>query len=92
MRFGRKAFGFASAGFDEADGALSALVHDLVATGKSQFLIATHLPILMTHPGSQIISFDKVPLSVTTLEQTAHYRVTRGILEQPGSYLKHLTS
>lgn len=72
--------------------ALLALMHDLVATGKSQFLIATHSPILMTYPGSQIISFDKVPLSVTTLEQTAHYQITSGILEQPGSYWKHLTS
>ncbi len=46
----------------------------------------------MTYPGSQIISFDTAALSVTTLEQTSHYQITRGILEQPLKYWKHLTS
>jgi predicted ATPase len=72
--------------------ALLALMHDLVKTGKSQFLIATHSPILMTYPGAHIISFDKVPLGATTLQETSHYQITRGILEQPGRYWKHLTA
>lgn len=70
--------------------ALLALIYDLVKTGKSQFLIATHSPILMTYPDAQIISFDQVPLGSTTLEETSHYQITKGILEQPGSYWKHL--
>jgi predicted ATPase len=71
--------------------ALLALMHDLVETGKSQFLIATHSPILMTYPGAQIIAFDDGPLNVTALEDTSHYQITRGILEKPGIYWKHLT-
>jgi predicted ATPase len=72
--------------------ALLALMHDLVKTGKSQFLIATHSPILMTYPGAHIISFDKAPLDVIPLEETSHYQITRGILEQPSRYWKHLTA
>jgi predicted ATPase len=70
--------------------ALLALMHDLVKTGKSQFLIATHSPILMTYPNAQIVTFDKVPLGLTSLEDTSHYQITKGILEQPGSYWKYL--
>jgi predicted ATPase len=71
--------------------ALLALMHDLVQTGKSQFLIATHSPILMTYPGAQLISFDGGQLHGTTLEETSHYQITRGVLEHPGSYWKYLT-
>ena len=70
--------------------ALLALIHNLVESGKSQFLIATHSPILMTYPGAQIISFDKGPLGPTTLEETSHYLITKGILESPARYWKHL--
>ena len=85
--------------FDEPESALSpqrqlallALIHDLAKTGKCQFIIATHSPILMTYPDAQIMSFDKVPLSAISLEETSHYQITKGILEQPGSYWKHLT-
>jgi predicted ATPase len=85
--------------FDEPESALSpqrqlallALMHDLVKTGKCQFLIATHSPILMTYPDAQIMSFDKNPLRAIAIEETSHYQITKGILEQPGSYWKHLT-
>jgi predicted ATPase len=71
--------------------ALLALIHSLVGTGKSQFVIATHSPILMTYPGAQIISFDKSTLREVRLEETSHYQVTRGILDQPVRYWKYLT-
>jgi predicted ATPase len=38
--------------------ALLVLMHELVAEGRSQFVVATHSPILMTYPGAAIISFD----------------------------------
>jgi len=86
--------------FDEPESALSpqrqlallALILDLVKTGRCQFIIATHSPILMTYPHAQIMSFDKVPLRAISLEETSHYQITKGILEQPGSYWKHLTA
>ena len=83
---------------DESESALSPqrqlalllLMHDLTETGKSQFIIATHSPILMTFPGAEIISFDQGRLCPTTLEETTHYQITRGILEHPDRYLKPL--
>ena len=84
---------------DEPEAALSpqrqlsllALLHAFVASGNTQVFIATHSPILMTYPGADIISFDGGRLERVRLEDTPHYQITRGILENPGSYWKHLT-
>ncbi len=84
--------------FDEPESALSPqrqlvlLAHmaTLEAAGQSQFIIATHSPILLTYPGAQILSFDGGSVTVTCLEDTSHYQITRGILQNPASYWKHL--
>jgi predicted ATPase len=72
--------------------ALLAQMSLLVATGKSQFIIATHSPILLTYPGAQILSFDGDALHPVSLEDTSHFQITKGILQNPGSYWKHLQS
>lgn len=71
--------------------ALLTLIYDLVSAGDSQFIIASHSPILMTYPDAQIVSFDDVSLRQIALEQTSHYLVTRGILEHPEGYWKYLS-
>jgi predicted ATPase len=70
--------------------ALLALMSMLVAAGKSQFIIATHSPILLTFPGVQILSFDGHALHPVSLEDTSHFQITKGILQNPGVYWKHL--
>ncbi|MGF1657506.1 MAG: AAA family ATPase [Verrucomicrobiales bacterium] len=84
---------------DEPEAALSPqrqlalLVHmtQMVNTGAAQFVIATHSPILMTFPGAQIVNFDEpICLPDIALEDTPHYQITRGILENPGQYWRHL--
>lgn len=70
--------------------ALLALMHRLVEQQKTQFIIATHSPILLTYPGSTIISFDDGQLSQIQLGDTSHYQITTGILSRPESYWKHL--
>jgi predicted ATPase len=70
--------------------ALLALITNLVSKGKSQFIIATHSPILLTVPGAQILSFDGDALHQVILEETSHYQITRGILQNPAAYWKHL--
>jgi hypothetical protein len=62
----------------------------LVATGKSQFIIATHSPILLTFPGAQILSFDRDLLFSVSPEDTSHFQITKGILQNPAVYWKHL--
>lgn len=84
--------------FDEPESALSpqrqlallAQMSTLVATGKSQFIIATHSPILLTFPGAQILSFDGDALHAISLEETSHFQITKGILQNPAVYWKHL--
>jgi predicted ATPase len=70
--------------------ALLATMHDLVKAGASQFVIATHSPILMTFPGAQLISFDNPALPAIRLEDTTHFEITKGMLENPARYWKHL--
>lgn len=70
--------------------ALLSIMHDLVTTGDSQFVIATHSPVLMTFPGAQLVSFDDPALPRISIEDTTHYEITRGMLENPARYWKHL--
>jgi len=71
---------------------LSLLVRmaELVRAGKSQFVGATHSPVLLTFPDADIVSFDVAPLRSVRLQDTSHYQITRGILEDPQSYWRHL--
>ncbi len=85
---------------DEPESALSpqrqltllALMHRLVSNGHSQFVAATHSPILLTYPGATIVSFDNGTLKRTTLEETSHYQISRNILNNPAMYWRHLTT
>jgi predicted ATPase len=63
---------------------------DLAGEGNVQFVVATHSPILLTFPGATILSFDEGRVSVVKLEETAHYRITKGILDAPQRYWRHL--
>jgi predicted ATPase len=61
-----------------------------ISAGKSQFIVATHSPILLTFPGADLVSFDAATLTRVTLEETSHYQITRGILHNAESYWRHL--
>jgi predicted ATPase len=45
---------------------------------------------LLTFPDVDIVSFDETPLRRVRLDETSHYRITRGILEDPELYWRHL--
>jgi predicted ATPase len=83
---------------DEPEAALSpqrqlsllARMAHLARRGDIQFIIATHSPVLLTFPDAAIISFDAGPLSEVSLQETSHYQITRGILEAPERYWRHL--
>jgi len=85
--------------FDEPESALSpqrqlsllALMYDLATAGGSQFIVATHSPILMTYPDAQIVSFDEARLRSVRIEETDHYEITKGMLEDPERYWRHLS-
>lgn len=82
---------------DEPEAALSparqmtllARMHEL-AGQRSQFIIATHSPILMAYPGADIYVLTPDGMVKTPYEQTEHYRLTRRFLENPGRMLAQL--
>lgn len=61
--------------------ALLARMHQLVR-GHSQFLIATHSPILLGYPGAAIYQIDADRLRRIAYQDTEHFRVTRDFLNR----------
>lgn len=82
---------------DEPEAALSpqrqlatlARMRDLVEE-KSQFIIATHSPILMAYPDATIFHCGKDGIAPIAYRDTEHYRVTRDFLMDPERMLEEL--
>lgn len=68
--------------------ALSA-IHQLVQNG-SQFIIATHSPILLSYPNAKILCFDGSGIMEVTYTDTEHYAVTRDFLNNHERRLQQL--
>jgi len=62
----------------------------MVRTGTSQFILATHSPILMTYPSAQLLSFDDGDIHPVRVEGTSHYQITKDILQNPAAYWRYL--
>lgn len=56
----------------------------------SQFVIATHSPILLAFPGATIYSFDECPVQRVEFETLEHVTLTREFLANPERFLRHL--
>ena len=56
--------------------------------GHAQFIIATHSPILLACPGAMIYSFDHSPVKRLQYEETAHYQIYKGFMEDRRAYLR----
>jgi predicted ATPase len=57
---------------------------------NSQFIIATHSPIIMAYPGASIISFDGTEIEEMPYEQISSVKLMKNFLNYPESYLQHL--
>jgi predicted ATPase len=66
---------------------LLTLLRDMSQAGHAQFVIATHSPILMACPGAQIYSFDSHPVKRVDYEDTEHYQVYKGFMENRKKFL-----
>jgi predicted ATPase len=66
-------------------------IHDLVQR-ESQFIIATHSPILLAYPGAKIYQFHSEGISEVAYEDTEHYAVTRDFLNHTERRLQQLLS
>lgn len=69
--------------------ALISRIHDLVQQG-SQFIIATHSPILMAFPNADVFVIRDEVIESTTYDQTDHYILTKSFLNHPERILKEL--
>lgn len=82
---------------DEPEAALSpqrqlaalARIHQL-ARDDSQFIIATHSPILMAYPDAWIYRLTEHGIARVAYEDTEHYQVTRSFMLNPERMLREL--
>lgn len=85
--------------FDEPEAALSptrqlamiARMHQLVQS-RSQFIIATHSPILMAYPDAWLYQITAEGLMRIDYRQTEHYAVAKRFLNDPDGQLRQLLS
>ncbi|HYM86011.1 MAG TPA: AAA family ATPase [Pseudoxanthomonas sp.] len=64
-------------------------MHQLVRK-NSQFIIATHSPIIMAYPDAQIHQLTSDGLMPIAYQQTEHYRASRDFLDRPDYFLNIL--
>ncbi|WP_197031354.1 AAA family ATPase [Bacillus sp. UNC438CL73TsuS30] len=82
---------------DEPEAALSPLrqmsmltrIHDLVKD-HSQFIIATHSPIIMAYPNAKIFEFTEEGIHECPLEETNHYKMMKQFFDNKERMLHHL--
>lgn len=83
---------------DEPEAALSPsrqlaflrILHDLVQEDDSQFIIATHSPILLGYPNADILSFDHGEIKELDYEETDHYQITKYFLQNREKFLQDI--
>lgn len=93
----RRFFGGGFYLLDEPEAALSPMrqmamltrLKQLNATG-SQFIIATHSPILMAYPHAKIIQFTEDEIREVAYQETEHFFVTQQFLASPERMLRTL--
>jgi predicted ATPase len=85
--------------FDEPEAALSVRgqlalmrrMHELVEQ-HSQFVVATHSPILLGYPGATILELSDDGIRRVDYEETQQVELTRSFLDDPQRFLRHLLS
>jgi predicted ATPase len=83
---------------DEPEAALSPsrqlvlmnIINTLVERKNSQFIIATHSPILLAYPEATIFSLDSSGISKIAYQDTEHFQITRDFLLNREVFLHHL--
>jgi predicted ATPase len=67
------------------------IIHNLTQQ-NSQFIIATHSPIIMAHPDSLIYHFSEDGITQVEYTEIEHFKVTRDFLNNPDRMLRVLLS
>ena len=82
---------------DEPEAALSPqrlltllVLMDELVKKRSQFIIATHSPIIMAFPGADIIQFSENGMERVSYRETESYRITKQFMDDPERMVKYL--
>ncbi len=83
---------------DEPEAALSpqrqlsllTIMHNMEKEQRSQLIIATHSPLLLAYPNADIFLLDEKGITKVKYEETEHYQITKGFLDNPDKYFKLL--
>lgn len=84
---------------DEPEAALSpqrqlsflVALHETLKKNKDiQFIIASHSPIILAYPESQIFSFNDGKIEEVEYRETEPYLIMSGFIANPNSFLQHL--
>lgn len=82
---------------DEPESALSPqrlmellVVVDELVKNNSQFIIATHSPILMAYPNADILEFSEEGIHKVGYRETAHYKITKQFIDMPERMVQYL--
>ncbi len=84
---------------DEPEAALSptrqlsllTLIMEKIKKTGAHFIIATHSPIIMSVPDSEVFYFEDGKISKIDYTETEHYRLTKTVLDNPESIMKILS-
>jgi predicted ATPase len=69
---------------------LISMIKQMTEDVGAQFIIATHSPIMMGIPGALLLELKEGKIRPTTFEETEHYQIIKGFLEDRERYLRHL--
>ena len=82
---------------DEPESALSPqrlmsllIVIDELVKNHSQFIIATHSPILMAYPNADILEFSETGIHKVSYRETEHYKITKQFIDMPERMISYL--
>jgi predicted ATPase len=83
---------------DEPEAALSpqrqlaflAILSELEKAGTSQFIIASHSPMLIAYPGATVFSLDSGSFQKVDYRQTEQFRLMKHFLDSPERYFHQL--
>jgi len=64
-------------------------IHQLISQG-SQFIIATHSPIVLAYPNADIYELTEQKIYKSTYEDTGHYTITKDFLSNHERFIATL--
>lgn len=83
---------------DEPEAALSPsrqlsflqIISELISDGKTQFIVASHSPILLSYPKATIYELSENQITKSDYDDLEHVQLTKNFLNNPSIYLNHL--